>query len=167
MIRCLLDLSEALAQVELAHSAEQFAIDHGLVANQSVQTVRRRQNVLASRGWRQRRHFIQRVCQRVRPVGLRDGLDFKPIRPPQPPKRRRQTLDQHRFDRALRLIVVPKPVEQEAELLRILVFMIRQHDPPSQQPVLDCVAAGLCLARRRPRPGRLFRITPIRLDLVR
>ncbi len=144
---CLLDLAEALAQLELPQGAEQLTIDHGLVADQAVQTVRRRQNPLAALDGRQRRQLIQRVRQRVRPVGLRDGLDFKPIRPPQPPKRRRQTLDQHRFDRALRLIVVPQPVEQQAELLRVFLCAVRQHDAPGQQPVLDCVAARLCLPR--------------------
>ncbi|MCH8053086.1 MAG: hypothetical protein IH895_03425 [Planctomycetes bacterium] len=45
----MLHLTEALAQLELAQGAEQFAIDHGLVADQAVQTVRRRQNALAPR----------------------------------------------------------------------------------------------------------------------
>ena len=150
----------------MSQRAQQLAIDHGFIAHQLVEVLDVGQDFLELFAGRHA-ELLEHLRSDARLVGLGDRLSLEAVGPPQPPERHRQPLDHHFFDHAARLIVVQKPVEQRGELSRVFVRMIRQHDPPGQQSVLDRVAAGPRLAPRRPRPGRFAGVLAVGFDLVR
>jgi len=92
--------------LKLGGGAQQLAIDHHFITHQLVETPQARQFLEAGLVQWKLREFLEHLAHGIGLVGLLDGPGFEAIRPPKPPITHRQPLDQHTFERPLRLAVV-------------------------------------------------------------